>query len=167
MRRPNHLQFLNLLLWELRPPPSLQFSLNSLPHPCWKMQLQKTKMWVSHSSTSWSVRFWWSFSLLLSWHLCLKINKFSGPYSMELVGLEEHEGSKPSWGSPLVRMETLMEISSGCPAMNFWVNVAHTDWELFSLPWLHPTHACGPWFPLCIQRLNVKTPLDWVLLLPR
>ena len=32
------------------------------------------------------------------------------------------------------RMEDLIEISSGCTAVNFWVYVAHTDWELFSLP---------------------------------
>ena len=42
---------------------------------------------------------------------------------MELVELEEHEGSKPLG----CRIENLMEIRSGYTAVNFWVNVAHTD----------------------------------------
>ena len=75
---------------------------------------------------------------------------------MELVELEEHEGSKPLG----CRIENLMEIRSGCTAVNFWVNVTHIDRELFSLPYLHPSHAGSPQFPLCIQRLSVKTLLD-------
>ena len=45
----------------------------------------------------------WTFSLLLSWHLCLSQSRSqdSKPHSMELVELEEHEGSKPAWYSPL------------------------------------------------------------------
>ena len=44
-------------------------------------------------------------------------------------------GEQACLGFPFeCRMENLMETRSGCTAMNFWVNVAHTDWGLFSLP---------------------------------
>ena len=62
-------------------------------------------------------------ALLVSSFVLKYTLRFPKSYSMELVELEEHEGSKPLG----CRIENLMEIRSGCTAVNFWVNVAHTD----------------------------------------
>ena len=99
----NHLQFQELPLWSL----SLWFSLSSLPGPCWKMQLQKTKKWVSHSavcpglSALGGLRDLPSALLVLSSFVPKSTLRFPKSCSMKLVELEEHVGSKPAWGSPL------------------------------------------------------------------
>lgn len=61
---------------------------------------------------------------LMARHLSQSRPKFK-VYSMELI--KSMKGNKPAWGSLECRMENLMEMSSECTAMNFWVHVAHTD----------------------------------------